>query len=529
MHTSVSVKRGLALVLTLCLLLGCFAGCGRKKAEKPTEPETIPPQLMLDPTQPPRETTAPTTEPATQPTEAPTEPTKETTPEGMPGVVAGDSVNIRSGPSTKYDATKTVSTGDRVYILDVDLKTTMPWGKTEDGWICLNYVQLDNPDDLLQYTSSELGITMNKNIQLYNGPGTFYGKAGLLDKDVRLNIFGIVGTWARIAEGWLLVDHIYIDGTEGPEEPVMGTVSGTGVNIRSGPGTQYNPVTAVNNGTRLKIFYQVEREDYTWGCGEAGWICMDYVILDNDPILQMAGTWCGYNSTDQSNPTSHIFVEWRFADYGDYTCIHWIYDESMSGASEMKQTVSMTSGKYSFDGTKLIMDDKEVSYTFTGGKLYLDAGYGSKAHLKGSMDNAIDAFLKEKNPGSSTPVIDPAIVGTWSAARAYKSADNVPCFTLGDKWTFNSDGTFQLMENTTIWPYNEDGTLGQAFDSSPVTKSGTFTFDGTNLKITLNNGTVGSGTVSFQSGALVVSWGSGSQTLYKGSAEELAAKFFPNL
>lgn len=529
MRTSVSIKRALALALTLCLLLTCFAGCGRKKTQKPSEPETIPPQLILDPVEPTQETTKPTTAPTTAPTEAPTEPTKETTPKGMPGVVAGDSVNVRSGPSLKYDANKTLSSGDPVYILDVDLKGTMPWGKTEDGWICLDYVQMDNPDDLLQYTSSELGITMNKNIQLYNGPGTFYGKAGLLGKDVRLNIFGIVGNWARIAEGWLLVDHIYIDGTEGPEEPQMGTVSGTGVNIRSGPGTQYNAVTAVNNGTRLKIFYIVEREDYTWGCGEAGWICMDYVILDNDPILRMTGTWCGYNSTSQTDSTSHVFVEWKFTNYGEYTCTHWIYNESMSGASDMKQTVELTAGKYSYDGTKLIMNDKEVNFTFTDGKLYLDAGYGSKAHLKGSMDNAIKAFLAEKYPASTTPTIDPAIVGSWSAARAYRSADNVPSFTMGDKWTFNSDGTFQLTENTTIWQYNEDGTLGQASETTPVNKSGTFTFDGTNLKITLEGGTVGSGTVSFQNGNLVISWGSGSQTLYKGTAEELAAKLFSTL
>lgn len=543
MNASHSAKRGLALALALCLLLGCFAGCGRKRAEKPTEPDNLPPQLVLDPADMTTEATEPTeetTEPTKAPTEA-TEETRETTPRGLPGVVAGDSVNIRFGPGTNYGSNSTLSTGAKVYIQEVDLKSTLPWGKIEEGWICLNYVQLDNPDELLQYSSPALGITMSTSAQLYNGPGTFYGKAGTVNKDVRLNIFGIVGNWARIAEGWLLVDHIYIDCTEGPDEPVMGTVTGSGVNIRSGPGTTYGAVTSVNKGTRLKIFYIVDYYGYKWGCGEVGWISMDYVMLDNDPASAIVGTWCGHNSTDQADPTSHIFVEWKFTAAGNFTCTQWIYTESMSGAADMKQTVSKAEGKYTFDGTKLTMNDKEVSYTLQNDKLTLDAGYGAKSHLKGTMDDAIKAFLAAKYPNGnpnqpddptedtqpSTPTIDPAIVGSWSAARAFNSADGVPCFTMGDNWTFNSDGTFQLTENTSFWLYNADGTLGQYYEETSVRKSGTFTFDGTNLKITLSDGSIGSGTAAIQNGVLVISWSSGSESLYKGSSAELAAKLFP--
>ena len=537
---TISTKRLLALALAVCLVLGCFAGCGRKKTEKPSEPETIPPQLILDPTEAPTEATE---EATTEATEAPTESTKETEAKGLPGEVAGDSVNVRSGPGTNYNTSATLPIGTKVHILDADLSTSVPWGKIEDGWICLNYVKLDNPDELLQYTTGELGISLKSGIPLYNGPGEFYGKAGTLGKDVRLNIFGIVGRWAKIAEGWLLLDYIYIDCTEGPEEPVMGTVTGSGVNIRSGPGTHYTPVTAVNKGTRLKIFYIVDYYGYKWGCGEVGWISMEYVLLDNDPAAELVGTWCGHHSTDQASDTSHIFVEWKFTAGGTYTCTQWAYDEGMTGASQAVK-ISSSNGKFTFDGTKLTMNDKDVAYTLANSKLHLDVGYGSKAHLKGSMDDAIKAFLAEKYPGGNPnqpenpetpeqtdppapPAIDQSIVGSWNGAKAYNSADGVLCFTMGDNWTFNSDGTFQLTENTTFWVYNQDGTLGQVFESTPVKKSGTFTFDGTNLVITLSDGTKGSGTASVQNGVLVVRWGSGSQNLHKGSAAELAAKLFP--
>lgn len=552
MNAPVTAKRIGALVLTLCLLMGCFTGCGRKRTEKPTEPNNLPPQLVIDPADMTTVATEPTeapTEATTKPTEAATEPTKEANTKGLPGVVTGDSVNVRTGAGTHFTSNSVLPAGTKVMIQDVDLKSPLPWGKIEEGWICLNYVKLENPDELLQYASPTLGITMHDGAQLYNGPATFYGKAGTLKKDVRLNIFGIVGNWARIAEGWLLVDHIYIDCTEGPEEPVMGTVTGTGVNIRSGPGTTYGAITSVGKGTRLKIFYVVEYYGAKWGCGEVGWISMDYVLLDNDPAAAIVGTWCGHNSQDQGSSTSHIFVEWKFTAGGKYSCTMWAYDESMTNASQMTQLNYKTEGKYTYDGTKLIMNDTEVAHTLQDGKLYLDAGYGSKAHLKGTMDDAVKAFLTEKYPNGNpnqpsqptqpetppvqtdppAPTIDPAIIGSWSAARAFDSADGITCFTMGNSWTFYDNGTFTLSENTSFWMYNADGTLGNYFDSPATASSGTYTFDGSTLVVTRTDGTQKTGTASIQNGVLVVNWGSGSVSLYRGGAVDLAAQLFPGV
>ena len=557
---SVSAKRVLALGLALCLLLGCFTGCGRKRSEKPTEPDNLPPQLVLDPADMTTEATEPT-EVTTEPTEAPTEETKETIPQGLPGVVAGEAVNVRVGPGTNHNTIASLPIGTKVYIQEVNLKTALPWGKIDEGWICLNYVQLEGPDELLQYASPALGLTMHSNVQLYNGPGTFYGKAGILGKDVRLNIFGIVGNWARIAEGWLLLDHVYIDCTEGPEEPVMGTVTGSGVNIRRGPGTHYNTVTSVGKGTRIKIFYIVDYYGYKWGCGESGWISMEYVLLDGDPGAAIVDTWCGHGSQDQSDSTAHIFVEWKFTAGGNYTCTQWIYTENMSGAADIKQSVSKTEGTYTFDGTKLTMNDKEVAYTLQNDKLYLDAGFGSKPHLKGSLDDAIKAFLAEKYPNGNPnqpeqpedptegtqppapPAIDPAILGNWAAAWAYKSADGVLSFGMGDCWTFNSDGTFHMSDTETIWIYNADGTLGDIYGAGALGSKGTFTFDGSKLVVTCTHMQSQSGgnydalatpitktaTVTFQNGVLYANWGSGNVPMYKGSAEEIAKLIFPGM
>ena len=207
------------------------------------------------------------------------------------------------------------------------------------------------------------------------------------------------------------------------------------------------------------------------------------------------------------------------------------------------------------------MNDKEVAYTLQNDKLYLDAGFGSKPHLKGSLDDAIKAFLAEKYPNGNPnqpeqpedptegtqppapPAIDPAILGNWAAAWAYKSADGVLSFGMGDCWTFNSDGTFHMSDTETIWIYNADGTLGDIYGAGALGSRGTFTFDGSKLVVTCTHMQSSSGgnydalatpitktaTVTFQNGVLYANWGSGNVPMYKGSAEEIAKLIFPGM
>lgn len=59
------------------------------------------------------------------------------------GTVNTDNLNVRSGPGTKYDSVGHYNEGDVITILyQVDVGDTT-WGCTEDGWISLDYVDLD--------------------------------------------------------------------------------------------------------------------------------------------------------------------------------------------------------------------------------------------------------------------------------------------------------------------------------------------------------------------------------------------------
>ena len=76
-----------------------------------------------------------------------------------------------------------------------------------------------------------------------------------------------------------------------PEEPSVpsGTaipaveieVTGSTVNVRSGPGLTYNVIKTVGRGTKLTVTATHEASGYLWGKSSLGWLCLDYTNFDS--------------------------------------------------------------------------------------------------------------------------------------------------------------------------------------------------------------------------------------------------------
>ena len=66
-------------------------------------------------------------------------------PQKVLGIVVtetGGSVNVRTGPGTKYDVAYAVEHGKKIEILDTKTGGKLTWGKLSDGnWICMDYVK----------------------------------------------------------------------------------------------------------------------------------------------------------------------------------------------------------------------------------------------------------------------------------------------------------------------------------------------------------------------------------------------------
>ena len=164
--------------------------------------------------------------------------------------------------------------GDRITILE----TKNGWGRTDKGWVSLNYVYQDGTTG----KNTAKGIVDGSQLNVRSGPGTGYDRVGTMNYGERVIILEQITihdvTWGCTKEGWISMEFIYVDGTKG-EGAGTGTVTGDEVNIRSGPGTGYESKGTANSGDTIEILAIFKIGEKHWGCTAKGWICMDYVTM----------------------------------------------------------------------------------------------------------------------------------------------------------------------------------------------------------------------------------------------------------
>jgi len=190
------------------------------------------------------------------------------------GIVNTPELNIREEPDVGSDRVGGYVFGNRVIITE----TKDGWGKTDKGWISLNYVYQDGTKG----ANTAKGIVTGNGVNVRSGPGTEYDKVGSMNYGERLNILEQFkygnSTWACIEDGWICLDYAYVDGQAG-EGSGAGKVTGNDVNLRSGPGTGYASNGTVDVDDIVEILAQFTINGMKWGCTEKGWICMDYVDM----------------------------------------------------------------------------------------------------------------------------------------------------------------------------------------------------------------------------------------------------------
>lgn len=130
-------------------------------------------------------------------------------------------VNVRQGPGTGYTILSRATNGTEVDIFQTTWVGSTQWGRTAGGWISMEYVTL---------TSSSSGST--------SGGSTAEGESG--------------------------------------------TVTGTNVNVRQGPGTGYGIVGRRTAGQTVTVYEKQTAGGLSWGrIGDNQWICLAYVRLSS--------------------------------------------------------------------------------------------------------------------------------------------------------------------------------------------------------------------------------------------------------
>lgn len=145
-------------------------------------------------------------------------------PKTQMGTVRVDSLlRVRTGPSASYAVSAYLYNGNRVEILEQRTVNGTVWGKIDKGWISLDYVELDKPNDNTQ-DDTQSGTTPTP-----------------------------------------------------PPATETKTVTADCLCVRSGAGTNYQVVNYLYRGTKVQISETTTAGGRSWGKIPSGWICMDYV------------------------------------------------------------------------------------------------------------------------------------------------------------------------------------------------------------------------------------------------------------
>ena len=199
----------------------------------------------------------------------------------LKGIVKVTDLNVRSEGSTDGTRLGNLTYGARVEVME----KSGNWGRTKDGWICLDYVYQDGTTG----SKTTEGYVTGNQLNIRSGPGTGYASVGSYNAGDRVSIleqFTYNGTtWGCTNQGWISMDYVNTGDSDDSDdsdgyESQTGTVIGNGLNIRSGAGADFPAVGSLNYGDRVTILEKKIVEDITWGKTSKGWVSLEYVALD---------------------------------------------------------------------------------------------------------------------------------------------------------------------------------------------------------------------------------------------------------
>ncbi|MBQ8834068.1 MAG: SH3 domain-containing protein [Oscillospiraceae bacterium] len=245
--------------------------------------------------------------------------------ENVSVTVTGDSVNVRenAGAYSYNKVVRRVTQGEKLTISRITTVSGSKWGLCEYGWIALMYTDYDQVIQESESTSDTViatgTVVCSSILKVRSGAGTIYKQVGTIATGTRVAIYDIKeyrgSKWGRISAGWICLDYVELDSDKKEDETekdedttsetvvATGTVTHTYVNYRSGAGTTYTCKGQLSKGAKLSFFEIKTVNGHDWGRFKDGWVCLDYVTLDKQPVVDKEDTTDKENTPDkEENP-----------------------------------------------------------------------------------------------------------------------------------------------------------------------------------------------------------------------------------
>ena len=195
---------------------------------------------------------------------------------GAVTITASSGVNIRSGPSTGYAIVGGLGYGTRVNTYG----SSGGWYQVNGGWIASSLTSAGGGgggggNNGGGSSTGAVTITASSGVNIRSGPSTGYGVVGGLGYGTRVNTYGSSGGWYRVNGGWIASSYTSAGGGGGSGGGGSnGTVTaGSGLLIRSGPGTGYGVVGSLGYGASVPIY----SSSNGWYRTNGGWVSSSFV------------------------------------------------------------------------------------------------------------------------------------------------------------------------------------------------------------------------------------------------------------
>ncbi len=242
-------------------------------------------------------------------------------------VVKDSVVNLRSAPGTASSIVTTVQKGQRFQVLE----TQGDWYKislgNQTGWIAGWLVETADSTDAQPQQQNSVKVKQatitGSAVNVRSGPGTSYSSVTTVNNGAKFNIAEVSGQWIKInlpngEQGWVAGWLVAVNEVTAPQSvPVtsppaannptppgettaqqppataqkikQATITSSGVNIRSGPGTSYSMVTTAAKDAKFNIA-EVSGQwiKINLPNGEQGWVAGWLVAVNEIAPPQLA-------------------------------------------------------------------------------------------------------------------------------------------------------------------------------------------------------------------------------------------------
>lgn len=250
--------------------------------------------------------------------------------DGYKGAIIGTSVRMRSQPNTNCSTLGYYSNGVVMTVsgsVDGWYKVSYN-GKT--GYVSASYMRI-SPDNV--YSAAKSGSVNGSAVRMRMGPSTDFAIVGSYNKGTDVKISGEYDGWYEVCingkYGYMKKDYVKVGSAAAaaPEKPMdsVGTITGNGVRMRSGPGTGYSVVGYYNKGIQVNVTGQTGNWYAVTYKGLKGYISADYVKIGTsnalaDQIVATAKEYLGtpyvWGGTSPKGFDCSGFVYYVYQQYG---------------------------------------------------------------------------------------------------------------------------------------------------------------------------------------------------------------------